>query len=84
MFLQSPRSVIVVWDRCVDRKRGNLQCCRSCSAVQWIDRVGAKCDVYMNNRNILPLLLQGNSFQSFDLKLVWVDENCSEKSAPGL
>ncbi|OWK51919.1 ALS2 C-terminal-like protein [Lonchura striata] len=26
----------------------------------------------------------GNSFQSFDLKLVWVDENCGEKSAPGL
>ncbi|KAL9871073.1 ALS2 C-terminal-like protein isoform 4-T5 [Geothlypis trichas] len=30
------------------------------------------------------VLIQGNSFQSFDLKLVWVDENCGEKSAPGL
>ncbi|XP_061853436.1 ALS2 C-terminal-like protein isoform X3 [Colius striatus] len=30
------------------------------------------------------VLIQGNSFQSFDLKLVWVDENCKEKSAPGL
>ncbi|KAM6283109.1 ALS2 C-terminal-like protein [Porphyrio hochstetteri] len=30
------------------------------------------------------VLIQGNSFQSFDLKLVWVDENCREKSAPGL
>ncbi|KAM6421970.1 ALS2 C-terminal-like protein [Rhynochetos jubatus] len=29
------------------------------------------------------VLIQGNSFQSFDLKLVWVDENCREKSAPG-
>ncbi|NWV62950.1 AL2CL protein, partial [Malurus elegans] len=29
------------------------------------------------------VLIQGNSFQSFDLKLVWVDENCEEKSAPG-
>ncbi|NXC07812.1 AL2CL protein, partial [Orthonyx spaldingii] len=29
------------------------------------------------------VLIQGNSFQSFDLKLVWVDENCGEKSAPG-
>ncbi|NWR44584.1 AL2CL protein, partial [Regulus satrapa] len=25
------------------------------------------------------VLIQGNSFQSFDLKLVWVDENCGEK-----
>ncbi|NWZ93611.1 AL2CL protein, partial [Nesospiza acunhae] len=24
------------------------------------------------------VLIQGNSFQSFDLKLVWVDENCGE------
>ncbi|XP_063273463.1 ALS2 C-terminal-like protein isoform X2 [Prinia subflava] len=30
------------------------------------------------------VLIQGNSFRSFDLKLVWVDENCGEKSAPGL
>ncbi|XP_050165619.1 ALS2 C-terminal-like protein isoform X7 [Myiozetetes cayanensis] len=30
------------------------------------------------------VLIQGNSFQSFDLKLVWVDENCGEKSAPGV
>ncbi|NWQ82264.1 AL2CL protein, partial [Columbina picui] len=30
------------------------------------------------------VLIQGNSFQSFDLKLVWVDENCKEKLAPGL
>ncbi|KAJ7405421.1 ALS2 C-terminal-like protein [Pitangus sulphuratus] len=30
------------------------------------------------------VLIQGNSFQSFDLKLVWVDENCGEKSTPGL
>ncbi|NXD00951.1 AL2CL protein, partial [Certhia familiaris] len=30
------------------------------------------------------VLIQGNSFQSFDLKLVWVDENCGEKSAPDL
>ncbi|XP_065523035.1 ALS2 C-terminal-like protein isoform X2 [Lathamus discolor] len=30
------------------------------------------------------VLIQGNSFQSFDLKLVWVDENCRKKSAPGL
>lgn len=44
----------------------------------------AKCDVYINNRNIFCLLFQGNSFQSFDLKLVWVDENCRKKSAPGL
>ncbi|NXL75487.1 AL2CL protein, partial [Leptocoma aspasia] len=29
------------------------------------------------------VLIQGNSFQSFDLKLVWVDENCGEKLAPG-
>ncbi|NWH57459.1 AL2CL protein, partial [Geococcyx californianus] len=29
------------------------------------------------------VVIQGNSFQSFDLKLVWVDENCREKSAPG-
>uniref|UniRef100_A0A8C6ZBA9 ALS2 C-terminal like n=1 Tax=Nothoprocta perdicaria TaxID=30464 RepID=A0A8C6ZBA9_NOTPE len=29
------------------------------------------------------VLIQGNSFQSFDLKLVWVDKNCREKSAPG-
>ncbi|XP_048162200.1 ALS2 C-terminal-like protein isoform X1 [Corvus hawaiiensis] len=29
------------------------------------------------------VLIQGNSFQSFDLKLVWVDEKCGEKSAPG-
>ncbi|NXD28900.1 AL2CL protein, partial [Spelaeornis formosus] len=29
------------------------------------------------------VLIQGNSFQSFDLKLVWVHENCGEKSAPG-
>ncbi|NXH37159.1 AL2CL protein, partial [Myiagra hebetior] len=29
------------------------------------------------------VLIQGNSFQSFDLKLVWVDENCGEESAPG-
>ncbi|NXB19827.1 AL2CL protein, partial [Rhagologus leucostigma] len=29
------------------------------------------------------VLIQGNTFQSFDLKLVWVDENCGEKSAPG-
>ncbi|KAI1242516.1 hypothetical protein IHE44_0000046 [Lamprotornis superbus] len=29
------------------------------------------------------VLIQGNSFQSFDLKLVWVDENCGDKSAPG-
>ncbi|XP_062361715.1 ALS2 C-terminal-like protein [Cinclus cinclus] len=29
------------------------------------------------------VLIQGNSFQSFDLKLVWVDENCGEKSALG-
>ncbi|NXS85048.1 AL2CL protein, partial [Erpornis zantholeuca] len=29
------------------------------------------------------VLIQGNRFQSFDLKLVWVDENCGEKSAPG-
>ncbi|NWV12995.1 AL2CL protein, partial [Ptilonorhynchus violaceus] len=30
------------------------------------------------------VLIQGNSFQSFDLKLVWVDEDYGEKSAPGL
>ncbi|KAM4794587.1 ALS2 C-terminal-like protein isoform 5-T6 [Cyanocitta cristata] len=29
------------------------------------------------------VLIQGNSFQSFDLKLVWVDEKCGEESAPG-
>ncbi|TRZ08982.1 hypothetical protein HGM15179_018124, partial [Zosterops borbonicus] len=29
------------------------------------------------------VLIQGNSFQSFDLKLVWVDENSEEKSTPG-
>ncbi|NWH89562.1 AL2CL protein, partial [Aegithalos caudatus] len=29
------------------------------------------------------VLIQGNSFQRFDLKLVWMDENCGEKSAPG-
>ncbi|XP_068790165.1 ALS2 C-terminal-like protein isoform X8 [Struthio camelus] len=30
------------------------------------------------------VLIQGNSFQSFDLKLVWVDKNCREKLAPGV
>ncbi|XP_027560677.1 ALS2 C-terminal-like protein [Neopelma chrysocephalum] len=30
------------------------------------------------------VLIQGNSFQSFDLKLVWVDENCGEKLDPEL
>ncbi|XP_057258854.1 ALS2 C-terminal-like protein isoform X1 [Pezoporus wallicus] len=30
------------------------------------------------------VLIQASSFQSFDLKLVWVDENCRQKSAPGL
>ncbi|XP_054245970.1 ALS2 C-terminal-like protein [Indicator indicator] len=30
------------------------------------------------------VIIQGNSFQSFDLKLVWVDDNYKEKSAPGL
>ncbi|KAM4906337.1 ALS2 C-terminal-like protein [Sylvia borin] len=29
------------------------------------------------------VLIQGNSFRSFDLKLVWVDEDCGEKSTPG-
>ncbi|XP_074841365.1 ALS2 C-terminal-like protein isoform X2 [Carettochelys insculpta] len=28
------------------------------------------------------VLIQGNNFQSFDLKLVWVDGSCTEKSAP--
>lgn len=38
----------------------------------------------LHQHNIFSLLFQGNSFQSFDLKLVWVDENCREKSTPGL
>ncbi|XP_062424660.1 ALS2 C-terminal-like protein isoform X1 [Rhea pennata] len=30
------------------------------------------------------VLIQGNSFQSFDLKLVWVDKNYREKLTPGV